>query len=260
MPHRFIEMKKRGEKIAALTAYDATFSALLAAAGTDIILVGDSLGMVIQGNKDTLSVRLSDTLYHVRSVVAGAPESFVIADMPYASYQTAPSVAFRNAAKLLAAGAAMVKMEGGQYLGETIRFLVDRGVPVCAHVGLMPQSVRASGGYRVQGRKTEEVQRITQDALAAQEAGAALIVLELLSKTAAKSISESLTIPTIGIGSGVDCDGQVLVLPDLLGLTAGKRRFVRNFLQDSGSVPAALTAFVKAVKEKTFPADEHSFD
>ena len=180
--------------------------------------------------------------------------------MPLRQLPDGPLRRLSQRAKLLAAGAAMVKMEGGQYLGETIRFLVDRGVPVCAHVGLMPQSVRASGGYRVQGRKTEEVQRITQDALAAQEAGAALIVLELLSRRRPKASANRSPSRPSASAAGVDCDGQVLVLPDLLGLTTGKRRFVRNFLQDSGSVPAALTAFVKAVKEKTFPADEHSFD
>lgn len=258
MPQRFAQMKQDGEKIAALTAYDATTARLLAAAGVDLILVGDSLGMVIKGEKDTLNVKVSEVAYHVRAVVAGAPQAFVVGDMPFASFQESPQRAFANAAKLLAAGAAMVKVEGGAEMAETVRFLTGRGVPVCAHVGLLPQSVRASGGYKVQGRGEEEAQRVTADALQMQEAGAALAVLELLPAPLAADISRRLDIPTIGIGSGGDCDGQILVVQDLLGMSARKLRFARNFLADCNAIGEAVAAYVRAVKEGSFPAAEHA--
>lgn len=259
MPKRFLKMKKSGEKIAALTAYDATFAAAVCAAGADFMLVGDSLGMVVQGRRDTLGVRLSDTAYHTRAVVAGAPPAFVIADMPFATFQESPARAFANAARLLAAGASMVKLEGGQEMAETVNFLTARGVPVCAHVGLMPQFVRASGGYALCGRAAAEAERVKADALAMQDAGAALVVLEMLPRALAAEITAALALPTIGIGCGAECDGQILVLYDLLGLTGGGKRFVRDFLRDAGSIQDAIAAYVAAVKAGDFPAAENTF-
>ncbi len=259
MPQRFIKMKQEGEKIAALTAYDATTARLLEAASIDCILVGDSLGMVVKGEKDTLNVQLEETLYHVRAVVAGAPQTFVIGDMPFATFQQSPQQAFANAAKILAAGAAMVKIEGGSNLAETVHFLTQRGIPVCAHVGLMPQTVRASGGYRVQGRGSQ-AEQVENDAQQMQDAGAAMVVLEMLPQTLSASISEKLQIPTIGIGGGSACDGQILVVYDMLGMSAQQLRFVRNFLADGGSVADAIRAYITAVKDGSFPAQQHSID
>ena len=259
MSKRFIKMKTAGEKIAGLTAYDATFARILEAAGVDFILVGDSLGMVLQGKKDTLGVRLSEIAYHVRAAAAGAPNTFIIGDMPFGSFQPSPQHAFAGAAKLLAAGADMVKIEGGEEMVDTVNFLTTRGVPVCAHVGLLPQKVRASGGYGVQGRNEENARQIQNDALAMQSAGAALIVLELLPQELAGTISNTLNIPTIGIGSGMHCGGQVLVLYDMLGLATDKKRFVRNFLEEAQSIQAAITNYVTAVKNSTFPTVENSF-
>ena len=259
MPQRFIKMKQEGEKIAALTAYDATTARLLEAASIDCILVGDSLGMVVKGEKDTLNVQLEETLYHVRAVVAGAPQTFVIGDMPFATFQQSPQQAFANAAKILAAGAAMVKIEGGSNLAETVHFLTQRGIPVCAHVGLMPQTVRASGGYHVQGRGNQ-AEQVENDAQQMQDAGAAMVVLEMLPQTLSASISEKLQIPTIGIGGGNACDGQILVVYDMLGMSAQQLRFVRNFLADSGSVADAIRAYITAVKDGSFPAQQHSID
>ncbi|MCH9758326.1 MAG: 3-methyl-2-oxobutanoate hydroxymethyltransferase [Proteobacteria bacterium] len=259
MPQRFIKMKQEGEKIAALTAYDATTARLLEAASIDCILVGDSLGMVVKGEKDTLNVQLEETLYHVRAVVAGAPQTFVIGDMPFATFQQSPQQAFANAAKILAAGAAMVKIEGGSNLAETVHFLTQRGIPVCAHVGLMPQTVRASGGYRVQGRGSQ-AEQVENDAQQMQDAGAAMVVLEMLPQTLSASISEKLQIPTIGIGGGNACDGQILVVYDMLGMSAQQLRFVRNFLADGGSVADAIRAYITAVKDGSFPAQQHSID
>ena len=252
-------MKQAGEKIAALTAYDAAFAAAVAAAGADFILVGDSLGMVVQGKKDTLGVRLNEVVYHIRCVVAGAPAAFVVGDMPFGSFQATPEQAFAAAVKLMAAGAAMVKIEGGAEMAETVRFLTMRGVPVCAHIGLLPQQVRASGGYVVQGRDDENADRLRKEALSMQAAGAALIVLELMPRVLARDISVAVAVPTIGIGSGGDCDGQILVLPDILGLTGGNKRFVRNFMQDDNSIQGAIGDYVRAVKTGDFPQEENAF-
>lgn len=259
MPKRFAQMKAAGEKIAALTAYDATTARLQAQAGVDILLVGDSLGQAIKGEKDTLNVSVEEVAYHTRAVCTGAPEGFVIADMPFASFQQTRARAFANAAKFLAAGANMVKIEGGAEMARTVHFLTQRGVPVCAHIGLLPQAVRASGGYQVQGRG-DNAERVKNDARTMQAAGAALIVLELLPQQLAAEISAELTIPTIGIGCGAGCDGQVLVVHDMLGMTARKLRFAKDFLAEGGCIAAAFAAYVKAVKEGTFPAAEHAVD
>ena len=271
MPQRFARMKRDGEKIAALTAYDAAFSAVLAARGADFLLVGDSLGMVLRGFRDTLAVTLADIRRHVADVVAGAPNAFVVGDMPFGSFQRGPESAFANAAKLMSAGAAMVKIEGGELMAPTVRFATERGVPVCAHVGLTPQSARAEGGFKVQGRDAENAQRIRNDALAMQDAGAAMIVLELIPQKLAADISAQLEIPTIGIGSGAQCDGQILVLHDMLGLFPQKR-FTRDFLSEvirrnpdgggkekGGWLGDAVAEYVRAVKAGEFPAAENAF-
>lgn len=254
-----LSMKPRGEKIAMLTAYDAVFARLLADAGVEALLVGDSLGMIVQGADDTLAVRLADTAYHVRCVRAGAPAAVVIGDMPFGTFQESPARAFANAAKLLAAGATMVKIEGGALLAETVAFLTARGVPVCAHVGLMPQQVRAQGGYRVQGRD-KAAAAVRHDASAMQEAGASMIVLELIPAALAAQISGALRVPTIGIGSGSACDGQVLVTHDMLGLSGGARkRFVKNFMTSCGDARQAVADYIRAVKSGEFPAVENAF-
>ena len=253
-----LAMKSGGEKIAMLTAYDAAFAEILHAAGTDALLVGDSLGMIIQGAADTLAVQLADVAYHVRCVRAGAPAAIVIGDMPFGSFQSSPPQAFENAAKLMAAGANVIKIEGGVLMADTVAFLTARGIPVCAHVGLMPQWVRAQSGYKVQGRNDDDAARIHADALAMQTAGACMIVLELIPAVLAANISGDLAIPTIGIGSGAQCDGQVLVTPDMLGMTRGQKRFVNNFLS-TGSIQNAVSDYVRAVKNGDFPAANNAF-
>jgi len=254
------QMAQSGEKIAVLTCYDASFAALSEDAGVDALLVGDSLGMVLQGNSSTLSVTLSQMVYHTRSVANGAKKAYIISDMPFGSYQQNPEQALRNASRLMAAGAHMVKLEGGAVMAETVRFLVDRGIPVCGHLGLTPQSVHQLGGYRVQGKDDVSAQQIITDAQALQAAGTGMIVLEMLPASLAKNITASIQIPTIGIGAGVDCSGQVLVLQDMLGIYHGKSpRFVRNFMQGAASIQEAVEAYVTAVKDKTFPAAKHSF-
>jgi 3-methyl-2-oxobutanoate hydroxymethyltransferase len=254
------QMAARGEKIAVLTAYDASFAQLCEQAGVEVLLVGDSLGMVLQGASSTLAVTLHDMQYHTRCVAKGAQGAYIVTDMPFGSYQQSPEQAFRNASRLMAAGAHMIKLEGGTVMTETVRFLVERGIPVCGHLGLTPQSVHQLGGYRVQGKDEAEAARLVADAQALADAGAGMLVLEMVPAALAKSITESVPIPTIGIGAGVDCSGQVLVLHDMLGIYPGKSpRFVRNFMQGASSIPQALEHYVKAVKDKAFPAAEHSF-
>ena len=255
---RLLEMKAAGEKIAMLTAYDATWARLLNNAGIDALLVGDSLGMVVQGAADTLSVKLSQVVYHARCARAGAPKAVIIGDMPFGSFQTSPKRAFENAARLMAAGATAVKIEGGAIMAATVEFLTSRGIPVCAHVGLMPQWVRAQGGYRVQGQGEDE-KRVKTDAQIMQDAGASMMILELIPASLAKSITEQLVIPTIGIGSGKDCDGQVLVLYDMLGLGAGNKKIVKNFMIDSSGIQEAIIRYAREVKAGEFPAAEHIF-
>ena len=255
-----IQMKQQGEKIAVLTSYDASFTQLIEAAGADVILVGDSLGMVIQGQESTLPVRVDDMVYHTRCVARARRNSLLIADMPFMSYSSSEQ-ALGTAGRLMKEGGAqMVKLEGGATQLEAVSQLTDNGIPVCAHLGLLPQSVHKLGGYRVQGNDEESAGIMKEDALALEAAGAQMLVLECIPEGLAEDISRSLGIPVIGIGAGVGCDGQVLVLYDMLGITPGKRpRFVKDFLRGSGSIAAALKAYVKAVKEGGFPTAEQSF-
>ncbi|SBT09794.1 3-methyl-2-oxobutanoate hydroxymethyltransferase [Candidatus Accumulibacter aalborgensis] len=253
-------MRADGEKIAVLTCYDASFAQLCDAAGVDALLIGDSLGMVLQGHDSTLPVTLTDVAYHTASVARGSRRPLVIADMPFGSFQESPPRALRNAVALMAAGAQMVKLEGGADMAETTHFLTARGIPVCAHVGLTPQSVHQLGGYRVQGRGDSAAARLIADALAQQEAGAGLIVLEAIPQALAAEATGKLTIPTIGIGASRECSGQVLVLHDMLSISAGKKaRFVRNFMVGQESIAAAIAAYVLAVKDTSFPAAEHCY-
>ncbi|GAO35305.1 3-methyl-2-oxobutanoatehydroxymethyltransferase [Sulfuricella sp. T08] len=254
------KMAGSGEKITVLTCYDASFATLLENAGVEVLLVGDSLGMVVQGEETTLPVSMDDMVYHTHCVAHGAKKDFIVADMPFGSYQQGPAQAMRNAAKLMAAGAQMVKLEGGAVMAKTVAFLVERGIPVCGHVGLTPQSVHQLGGYKVQGKGDAAAQKLIEDALALQQAGAGLLVLEAIPAALARQVTQQLAIPTIGIGAGPDCSGQVLVLYDLLGIYPGKPpKFVRNFLTGAPSIPVAVADYVKAVKDGSFPALEHCF-
>jgi 3-methyl-2-oxobutanoate hydroxymethyltransferase len=254
------QYKAAQEKITMLTCYDASFGALLDAAGIDTILVGDSLGMVIQGHPSTLPVSIEAMEYHVRCVTRAVKNAFVVADLPFGSYQASPVAAYHNACKLMQVGAEMVKLEGGLEMVETVHFLTSRAIPVCAHIGLQPQSVKVYGGYKVQGKTEHQSARLQQEALALQEAGAQLLVIEAVPARVAAQISASLAIPTIGIGAGVDCDGQVLVLQDMLDIYPGKKaRFVKNFMAGAPNIAAAITQYIDAVKNKHFPALEHTF-
>jgi 3-methyl-2-oxobutanoate hydroxymethyltransferase len=254
------ELKQAGQKITCLTAYDYSFASLLDRAGLDAIMVGDSLGMTMQGHASTLPVTIDDMAYHCACVARGVTRALIIGDMPFGSYQVSPEQAFENAAILMQAGAQVVKLEGGAPMAETVRFLVERGIPVCAHLGLTPQSVHQLGGFRVQGREADAAQRLRDDAILLQAAGASLLVLEAVPAALAKVISAELGIPTIGIGAGLDADGQVLVLQDMLGLyPRPSPKFSRNFMQGAESIEAAIRAYVEAVRGKTFPGPEHSY-
>jgi 3-methyl-2-oxobutanoate hydroxymethyltransferase len=256
---RLAEMRARGEKIAMLTAYDATFAAVADAAGVECILVGDSLGMVCQGLSSTVGVTLEAMCYHTESVVRGLRRvqgtAWVIGDLPFGSYHESKEQALRSATQLLRAGAHMVKLEGGGWTTETVHFLVERGVPVCAHLGLTPQTVHALGGYRVQGRQPAVAEQLRRHARELQDAGAAMLVLEMVPARLAAEITQSLaTCHTIGIGSGKGTAGQVLVMHDMLGVNLGKApRFVRNFMEGAGGVREAIEAYVRAVKDGSFP-------
>ena len=254
-------MRTEGEKIAVLTCYDSSFAALLERNGVDVLLVGDSLGNVLQGHGSTLPVTLKQMAYHTGCVARGANRPFLMADMPFGSYQESPAQAMRSAVVLMAAGAQMVKLEGGAYMAETVRFLVERGVPVCAHIGLTPQSVHQLGGYRVQGKSESGAAQMKADAHALEEAGAAMVVLEMVPATLAAELTAALTtMATIGIGAGKDCDGQVLVLHDMLGIYPGKTaRFVRNFMVGATSIDDAVARYAAAVKDGSFPAAEHTY-
>ena len=253
-------MRSKDEKIAVLTCYDASFAALLEAQGIDVLLVGDSLGMVLQGHETTLPVSLDDMVYHTACVARGAKQAFIVSDMPFGTFQISPQETFAHAVKLMAAGAQMVKLEGGAAMADTVHFLTERGIPVCGHIGLTPQSVHQMGGYRVQGKKSADAQRMLQDAAALEQAGAGMLVLEAMPALLAAEITAQLTIPTIGIGAGAACSGQVLVLHDMLDIYPGKKpRFVKNFMQDAGSIAAAVANYVAEVKAGSFPAQEHSF-
>jgi 3-methyl-2-oxobutanoate hydroxymethyltransferase len=254
-------MKRDGEKIAMLTGYDASFAALEDRCGVDMILVGDSLGNVIQGKTSTLPVTMEHMVYHTACVAALPSRPMLVADLPFGAYHESKEQAIRNAGKLLAVGAEMVKLEGGEVMAETVHFMVERGVPVCAHIGLTPQSVHALGGYRVQGRGEEAAARMKREALALEQAGAALMVLEMVPADLAGEITALLKVcATIGIGAGLACDGQVLVLHDMLGVYPGKKgRFVKDFMAEAKSIDGAVTAYVKAVKDGSFPGPEHCY-
>ncbi|WP_292955538.1 MULTISPECIES: 3-methyl-2-oxobutanoate hydroxymethyltransferase [unclassified Neptuniibacter] len=258
--HTLSSMKKTGEKFAVLTAYDACFSHLVSTAGTEVILVGDSLGMVLQGNDSTLPVTVEEMAYHTQAVAQGNQGSLIMADLPFMSYST-PEQAMDSAAALMQAGANMVKLEGGAWLTETVSMLAERGVPVCTHLGLTPQTVNKLGGYRVQGRDNETAQQMINDAVLLQDAGASIILLECVPSLLAKEITLAVDIPVIGIGAGSDTDAQVLVLHDMLGITPGRSpKFVKNFMPGAESIEAAVAQYVKEVKDGSFPAQEHGFE
>jgi 3-methyl-2-oxobutanoate hydroxymethyltransferase len=247
-------------KLAMLTCYDAAFSATLDAAGIDILLIGDSLGMVVQGHDSTLPVTVADVAYHTGCVVRGAARPWIVADMPFGSFQASVEQAFANAVLLMQAGAQMVKIEGGAEMAPTVEFMVRRGIPVCAHIGLTPQSVNVFGGYRVQGRGTDAAEGLLASARSLQNAGAAMMVIEATPESLARRIAESVQLITIGIGASVTCTGQVLVLHDMLGAGVGKRpRFVKNFLQGAGSLETAVRAYVAEVQAGRFPGPDHVY-
>lgn len=254
------KMRAAGERIAMLTCYDASFAQQCENAGVDVLLIGDSLGMVVQGHDTTLPVTNADIAYHTRAVVRGCKRPLILSDMPFGSFQESPQLAYRNAVELMQAGAQMVKLEGGVEMAETTSFLTQRGIPVCAHVGLTPQSVHQLGGYRVQGKDESGAAKLVADALAQQNAGATLIVLEAIPSALAEEVTKQLVIPTIGIGAGKECSGQVLVLQDMLDISPGKKaRFVRNFMAGQSSIAGALTAYVAAVRDGSFPGPEHCY-
>jgi 3-methyl-2-oxobutanoate hydroxymethyltransferase len=254
-------MKSEGERIAMVTAYDATFAHLFDQAGADVLLVGDSLGMVVQGHETTLPVTMDQMVYHTQAVVRGSSRALVLADLPFMSYQASIGDALRNAGRLLAEGGCQaVKIEGGERSAPTIAALVAAGVPVVGHVGLTPQSVNVFGGYKVQGRGDDAAARVLRDARAVEDAGAFGVVLEIVPGELATAITKALTIPTIGIGAGVHCDGQVLVCYDLLGLNEGfSPKFLKRFAELGQDVRAATRRFVDEVKAGTFPGEEHTF-
>jgi 3-methyl-2-oxobutanoate hydroxymethyltransferase len=252
-------MQAAGERLVMLTCYEAAYARVCDAAGVDVLLIGDSLGMVVQGRDSTLAVSLADVAYHTACVARGSARGFVIADMPFGSYQEGPEQAFRNAAALMAAGAQMVKIEGGAPMVETVRFLVERGVPVCAHVGLTPQSVHQLGGFRVQGRGAAG-DRLLEDCLALEAAGAAMVVLEAIPASLAERVTAALKMPTIGIGASAKCSGQVLVMHDMLDVPAGRKaKFVRNFMAGATGIEDAFRRYVAAVKDGSFPGPEHCY-
>ena len=252
-------MREHNEKIVMLTSYDASFASLVDDCGVDIILVGDSLGMVIQGHSSTLPVTMDDMIYHTACIARGARFSMVLADLPFASYST-PDQALTHAAQLMRVGAEMVKLEGGQWLAETVHHLVQQGIPVCAHLGLTPQAVHQLSGFRVQGKTPDSAERLLDDAVALEQAGASLLVLEAIPAALGAKVTQTVKIPTIGIGAGSNCSGQVLVLHDMLGVFQGHRpKFVKDFMQGQTSIQAAIVAYVQAVKSGQFPSAEHCF-
>lgn len=257
--HTLKNMKAAGEKIAMLTCYEASFARLMSEQGVDVLLVGDSLGMAVQGKSSTLPVSLDDICYHTAAVARGNEQALIMADLPFGSYQQSKEQAFAAAAQLMAAGAHMVKLEGGAWIAETTAFLQQRGIPVCAHIGLTPQSVNTLGGYKVQGRGAAAAQ-LMDDAQAHANAGADVVLMECVPAQLAAQVTAALSCPTIGIGAGVDCDGQVLVMHDMLGIYHGKTaKFVKNFMQGQNSIQAAIASYVAEVKAKTFPAEIHCF-
>ncbi len=255
-----LKMKQDGQKFTAITAYDATFAKLFDDEGAHVLLIGDSLGMVLQGGQDTLAVNMDEMVYHTRCVARGASKALVVADMPFMSYAT-PEQTYQNAARLMAAGARMVKMEGGDWLCDSIRHLTRNGVPVCGHLGLTPQSVHVFGGFKVQGRDEFQAQEIYRQALELQAAGIQLLVLECVPTALAERITKALRIPVIGIGAGPATDGQILVMHDAFGVTSGYvPKFTKNFLAETGDVRAAIRLYVQQVIEGSFPGPEHCFN
>jgi len=258
--HTLQEMKQRKEKFVCLTSYDATFARLSSRAGVEVLLVGDSLGMVLQGHDSTLPVTMEDLIYHVQCVKRGNEGSLLLADLPFMAYASEAQT-LENAARLMRAGAQMVKLEGGAWIAETTHLLTERGIPVCVHMGLTPQSINRIGGFRVQGRDPQVANTMIEEALLLESRGANLLLLECVPQQLARTITECLSIPVIGIGAGPDVDGQIMVVHDVLGISPITPRFVKNFLPDStDGIPGAIAAYVKAVKEKRFPAPEHCYD
>lgn len=255
------KMRREGDPIACLTAYDASFARRVDAAGMDLVLVGDTLGMVVQGNPSTVPVSMDDMVYHTRLVARGIARALLVGDMPFLSYTT-PDAALRNAGRLMQEGGArVVKLEGTSGQAAIVAALSDNGIPVCAHLGLRPQAVEKIGGFRLQGRKPEEAKRILADARELEEAGADIILLECVPRKLAAQIHEAVAVPVIGIGAGAEVDGQILVLYDILDITSGRKpRFAKNYMQATGNVQAALEAYVREVKERSYPAPEHGFD
>jgi 3-methyl-2-oxobutanoate hydroxymethyltransferase len=253
-------MGQDGIKIAMLTCYDASFAAVLEEGGVDTMLVGDSLGNVLQGHESTLPVTLRDIVYHTECVGRGSKRAFIVGDMPFSTYQESPQETLPTAAAVRAAGAHMVKIEGGRPMAETVEFLTDRGIPVCGHLGLTPQSVHQLGGYKVQGKGETAAQRLLREAKMLEQAGAGMLVLEAIPAALAAEVTRTITIPTIGIGAGADCSGQVLVLYDMLDVYPGRKaKFVKNYLGLAGTVLKAVELYVKEVRNGTFPGPEHSF-
>lgn len=255
-----IKLKQSGEKFTCLTAYDACFAQLVSEAGVEVILVGDSLGMVLQGHDSTLPVTMDDMVYHISSVKRGNRGAFIVGDMPFMSYASETQT-LENAATLMRAGAQMIKIEGGAWIANSTHLLAERGIPVCAHMGLTPQSINRIGGYHVQGRDPRQAESMIAEAQLLEASGASILLLECVPQSLARQISEMLTIPVIGIGAGPDTDAQVMVLHDLLGISPITPKFVKNFLKDSeDGIRGALLGFVQQVKNKQFPGPEHSFD
>jgi len=253
------KMKTNNQKITCITAYDASFAAIFDQAGIQVLLIGDSLGMVLQGHESTLPVTVEDVKYHTAAVASTAKNSLIIADLPFMSYST-PAQTYDNAAILMRAGANMVKLEGGEWVAESVKGLIERGIPVCGHLGLTPQSVNVLGGYRVQGREEDKAEKLLNDALLLEKSGVQLIVLECVPVQLAERISKALTIPVIGIGAGAKTDGQILVMHDAFGISAGFcPKFSKNFLVETGDIRRAVALYKDEVEAGTFPADEHSF-
>ncbi|EJG1802680.1 TPA: 3-methyl-2-oxobutanoate hydroxymethyltransferase [Vibrio parahaemolyticus] len=253
-----IKWKQEGRKFATSTAYDASFAQLFESQEMPVLLVGDSLGMVLQGENDTLPVTVDDIVYHTRCVRAGSPNCLLMADMPFMSYAT-PEQACENAAKLMRAGANMVKIEGGDWLVDTVKMLTERAVPVCAHLGLTPQSVNIFGGYKIQGRDQEKAERMVKDALALQEAGAQIVLLECVPAELAERITKVLDVPVIGIGAGNVTDGQILVMHDMFGISANYMpKFSKNFLAETGDMRKAVAKYIEDVANGVFPDDAHT--
>ncbi|GAC16642.1 3-methyl-2-oxobutanoate hydroxymethyltransferase [Aliiglaciecola lipolytica] len=255
-----LKMKQDKQKITALTAYDASFAKLFDEQGVDVMLIGDSLGMVLQGCEDTLSVSIDDIAYHTKSVRRGTERAFVIADMPFMTFAT-PEQTYQNAAQLMAAGASMVKVEGGDWLVETIKGLNLRGVPVCGHLGLTPQSVHVFGGFKVQGRDDLQAEKLFEQAQALAQAGIQMLVLECVPSSLAEKISKAINIPVIGIGAGPHTDGQILVMHDMFGVSANYMpKFSKNYLDITGDMRTAVKMYIEEVRSGTFPSAEHSFN